>query len=423
MAANKKGFIVLMGSGELTSTMVEVHKDILRRVAGNSWPCNAIFLDTPAGFQLNVDELSQRAVDYFQKRIHHPLKVVSFKSKDIPLAEAERAYKELHGADYILVGPGSPTYAVRQWIKTPIPHIIAQRIQGGACFVAASAAALTVGKFTMPVYEIYKVGETPHWVEGMDILGNFGINAVVIPHWNNAEGGTHDTSRCFIGELRFRQLVSQLPGGTGIIGLDEHTACIIDLEREEAEVRGIGRVTIEYNKNVQVFQRGSKIPLDILRGRYGIGLSPEIGSQVESTVTRDKTSHQEKERPFWDKIHLLSDSFHKGLEKDPIASINALLELDSIIWKALQDHENPEFITQARDMFREFIVLLGAHIASLPPSREACIRPVLEKILTLRDIYRKNKKWTEADALRNCLKEAGIMVEDTPAGTRWKIER
>jgi hypothetical protein len=44
-----KGMIALMGSGELTATMVEVHKELLGRVAAVP---RAVFLDTPAGFQL-----------------------------------------------------------------------------------------------------------------------------------------------------------------------------------------------------------------------------------------------------------------------------------------------------------------------------------------------------------------------------------
>jgi len=38
-----KGKIVLMGSGELTATMVEVHKDMLARYDP---PAQAVFLDT-----------------------------------------------------------------------------------------------------------------------------------------------------------------------------------------------------------------------------------------------------------------------------------------------------------------------------------------------------------------------------------------
>ena len=51
-----------MGSGELTATMVEVHKALL---AGLGERPRAVFLDTPAGFQLNVDQISRKAVEYF----------------------------------------------------------------------------------------------------------------------------------------------------------------------------------------------------------------------------------------------------------------------------------------------------------------------------------------------------------------------
>jgi ornithine carbamoyltransferase len=52
MMASRKGTIVLMGSGELTATMVEVHKEQIDRFGGSA---KAVFLDTPAGFQLNAE--------------------------------------------------------------------------------------------------------------------------------------------------------------------------------------------------------------------------------------------------------------------------------------------------------------------------------------------------------------------------------
>src|SRR5271169_2431561 len=104
----KKGLIVLMGSGELTATMVGVHKEILARLGSGS---KAFFLDTPAGFQLNADQLSERAVEYFRVSVGYPMAVISFKSKDIPALEGEQAFRAFNEADYVLVGPGSPTYA------------------------------------------------------------------------------------------------------------------------------------------------------------------------------------------------------------------------------------------------------------------------------------------------------------------------
>ena len=135
-----------MGSGELTTTMVEVHKELLRKLG--SAP-RAAFLDTPAGFQLNVDQISQKAVEYFRSRVERPMSVASFKSKETSTPyEAEQAFHTLRNSDFILIGPGSPTYAVRQWLQTPIPEILTKRVENGGCLVAASAAALTVGRFT-----------------------------------------------------------------------------------------------------------------------------------------------------------------------------------------------------------------------------------------------------------------------------------
>ena len=190
----EKGKIVLMGSGELTATMVEVHKGLLDQLPGSP---RAAFLDTPAGFQLNVDQISRKAVEYFRVHVQHPMSISSFKSHEtITDFDAQQAFQILRNSDYILIGPGSPTYAVRQWKESPVPEILTQCVTNGGCLVAASAAALTVGRFTLPVYEIYKVGHDLHWVDGMDILGQFGIDTVVVPHWNNAEGGTHDTRFC-----------------------------------------------------------------------------------------------------------------------------------------------------------------------------------------------------------------------------------
>jgi cysteinyl-tRNA synthetase len=37
-----------------------------------------------------------------------------------------------------------------------------------------------------------------------------------------------------------------------------------------------------------------------------------------------------------------------------------------------------------------------------------------------REEARRNKEWAEADRLRQELLESGVVVEDTPAGPRWK---
>lgn len=403
-----------MGSGELTATMVEVHKEILTRL-GNA--PKVFFLDTPAGFQLNADQLSQKAKEYFRVNVSHPMEVVSFKSKDVPALEAEEAFRMLKEVDYLLVGPGSPTYALRQWKGTPIPEILERRIERGACLVAASAAALTVGRFTLPVYEIYKVGQELHWVEGLDILGHFGLKAVVVPHWNNAEGGTHDTRFCFMGENRFRMLESLLPEETGILGIDEHTACIIDLDREEALIKGIGTVTLRHQGFEKVFVRGERFPTRMLSEK-GAGA---VRTRTPLKMTVPERAPVPEAVDFWSAVHAVETMLSNGLSHDVRDATNALLELDRLIWQAQQESENPEFISQARELMREFIVLLGVRLASGPKSPEECLAPLVEELLALRALFRENNQWHEADAIRDCLKRADIEVEDTQEGYRWRI--
>ena len=411
------GKIVIMGSGELTATMVEVHKSLLD--CGSGVP-KATFLDTPAGFQLNVDQISQKAVEYFHSRIQQPLTVASFKSAEQASDfEAEQAFHILRESDYVLIGPGSPTYAVRQWMESPIPEILVQRIKSGGCLVAASAAALTVGRFTIPVYEIYKVGQDVHWVDGMDILGHFGFNLVVVPHWNNAEGGTHDTRFCFMGEPRFRRLQALLPDDISVFGLDEHTACVLDLVSNQAQIRGIGRAILRRSESELIFKTGDRFSLDILRGANVAGGWKPLTSE---TVSSENISGS-TENVFWDKINALEESFRSGLrDQNANQSTNAILELDRTIWQAHQDLENEEFITQARDTLRELLVLLGNQLATTPGDRATFLTPLVEALIELRQQFRGKKQWQDADAIRDSLQKANILIEDTPKGSRWQMK-
>jgi peptidase E len=420
-----KGIVALMGSGELTATMVEVHKSLL---AGLQVVPRAVFLDTPAGFQLNVGKLSDRAEDYFRKRVGTDMRTASLRSRDVPSPEAEEAFQILREAGYILVGPGSPTYAVHQWRETPVPEILQERIRSGGCLVAASAAALTVGRCTLPVYEIYKVGSELYWEEGLDILGGFGFNLVVIPHWNNAEGGTHDTRFCYMGEARFRTLEAMLPGDVGVLGLDEHTACLIDLARDEAYVEGIGTVTLRRCGREVVFHKGDCFPLEVLRNLMPDSETPD---RVEPRLEHDRltgpdpSESDEKGQvrdPFWDRIHGLEADFQSGLAgRDPRKSTAALLELDRLVWEAAQDLENPEFISQAREILREFIVFFGQRLEVSAEEKRELLTPLVEPLMDLRERYRRSEQWDNSDAVRDVLQKAGVMVEDTSDGPRWQI--
>ncbi|MGH3856895.1 MAG: hypothetical protein ACRDR6_26125, partial [Pseudonocardiaceae bacterium] len=69
----------------------------------------------------------------------------------------------------------------------------------------------------VPVYEVYKVGATPYWAPGMDLLAELGLRAAVIPHYDNAEGGTSQVPFIHYGACTADAVSSA--EGPGVLGI------------------------------------------------------------------------------------------------------------------------------------------------------------------------------------------------------------
>ena len=265
----------------MSPSMGKVHRAVLSRVVGS---VQAVFLDTPAGFELNADHVSTRAVQYFRQHLNIDLAVASFKASAVATPDqVSDVLRKLRWANYIFAGPGSPTYAIRNWQDMAILAAMAQRLANGAHLVFASAAAIAMGRYALPVYEIYKVGEDPHWVDGLDLLGPYGLELAIVPHWNNAEGRAHDTRYCFVGEPRMRFLERLLPDSAVILGIDEYTACTIDLGSGECRVMGVGRTTIrQQDRDERCYRAGASFALDELKATHPLG---EPATVPDATVS------------------------------------------------------------------------------------------------------------------------------------------
>jgi peptidase E len=417
------GTITLMGSGELTTSMVEVHKILIAALPEKA---KITFLDTPAGFQSNADQISAGAVDYFKNHILQPMEVASYKSHEaISELDAVLALQKLRESHYILMGPGSPTYTIEQFRPTTIPAILEERVFSGCCLTAASAAALTMGRYTLPVYEIYKVGQPLHWAKGLDILSQFGLNLVVVPHWNNAEGGTHDTSRCFMGRERFNRLLRILEKPVPILGLDEHTACIINMADDSFQVRGIGQVTLQQNNRSYDFHPGESYPLAFLRGETAgqNQLEMRYASKNSSVISSNETK-KDTGVDFWQTINGFEAQCRTALAAQNYQrAVSALLELERAIWEAMATMNDPDTLAEARALFRELVVLVGTRPGLSESDLKRALDPVVGGLLAVRQQLRGASNWSAADAIRDALSNAGIILEDGESGSQWRIDK
>lgn len=353
----KAGTLTVIGSGELSPSMGKAYRAILARIAES---VNAVFLDTPAGFELNVDHIAEKAVAYFKLRLQMQLRPVSFKSA---LAaephDVKKIVNQLRAANFILAGPGSPTYTVRNLRDTAVWDAISCRLSEGAHLVVASAAAIAVGRYSLPVYEIYKVGDSLHWTEGLDLLGPYGLDLAIVPHWNNAEGGTHDTRYCFMGGSRLVALEQLLPATTTVLGVDEYTACIMDLENGSGQVMGAGKVTVRRRGSEVAFPAGAVFNLDQLCDDQWQGWS-DVASELD------------------------------------VAPLPTQIDANS-----------PIAMSEGADN-------------SINPL--AVVSPFVDLLVALRTQLREEEQWALADEIRQQLLGLGIVLQDGPDQTTWRLD-
>ena len=260
------GQIAFLGSGETSLAGGRIFEMLTRDLP--SFPRIAI-LETPAGFELNADLVAGRVGEFLEKRLQNygpRIEIVPARKRGTDFSPDDPdIVKPLLTADMIFLGPGSPTYAVRQLQDSLAWDIIRARHRLGTTLVFASAATIAVGAQALPVYEIFKVGEDVHVKPGLNLFADFGLRLNIIPHWNNAEGGMDlDTSRCFVGLERFNQWCGMLPSGMTTIGLDEHTGVVIDFQTGECQVHGVSSVSLVRECDPEIYATGSQFPLDEL---------------------------------------------------------------------------------------------------------------------------------------------------------------
>jgi hypothetical protein len=257
-----RGVIALLGSGETAPGMTKVHRRLLSRHD----EIRAVNLDSPYGFQENVPQMTAKLVDYFATSLRTVLTPVSLTSYD-DASEIERTIvrQQVRDANYVFAGPGSPSYALAQWRPLGITDEFERVLDAGGTLCFSSAAVVTLGRYAAPIYEIYKVGTAPFWLDGLDLLAVAGLSCVAVPHFDNAEGGNYDTRYCYLGERRLSLLESLLPDGVATLGIDEHTALILDLETDTAQVTGRGHAYWRHSGSTRVIDNGSSIELQELR--------------------------------------------------------------------------------------------------------------------------------------------------------------
>ncbi len=447
--------LTIMGSGEIAPTMVKVHRAMLERLGPP--PVPAVLLDTPFAFQENAPELSDKIRRYFAESLRVDIEVAGVSAA--PTDDAvpgvwsptsndsfadERLVSAVRRARYVFTGPGSPSYALRKWAPTVVPALLGEMLAHGGGMTFSSAAALTLGVSTVPVYEIYKVGEDPYWLDGLDLMSSLDLRVAVIPHYNNAEGGTHDTRFCYLGERRLSYLETRLPPDAFVLGVDEHTAITFDLDERVGTIAGLGVVTVRAAGRSQTFPTGSTLSVDEIlataaalagggggggggggAGRGGAtvpGAPPASPDESTAGPAGRAPAPTYTDSPLISLVREREGGFAVALgRRDVTAAVGEVLELEAQIKEWSTDIPFGDAMDRARASLRSLVVELGrAGEAGVRDPRDV-VGPFVEAMLELRARARSDRRFDESDWIRDRLAELGVEVRDSAGGSEWLL--
>ena len=378
------GRLTLVGAGELMAAMSGEHRAVLNRLDG---PARPVFFDTTAGFETNIEAIVAKAVEYYSHHLQTDLRVASYRHRDRASAtELAAAIAEIRAANLIFAGPGSPSYAIKQWRDSPVWDAVVQQFESGVDVLFASAASITLGSHALPVYEIYKAGEDPEWIDGLDLLGTLGLRLAIVPHFNDNSGGDNYDSRfCYMGAQRFDRLQEVLPEDVSILGIDAYTSISFDSNTQEAEVSGQGGITLIGEGAERKFEAGLKIPFT------------EFNSSSREVVRMAR-----EERVF-------GYEFNDNEDQEEADVLAPVLEyLEEI--EGLPQEAKLEVMTRLQGLRRQIAASASSSSAE---------GPLMDLVLELRQALRVEKRFDLADKARLALDELGFEVGDTPGGATW----
>jgi hypothetical protein len=370
----------LFGSGETSPSGRKIFEKIFSQLPHAP---KVALLETPAGFEPNSMQVIGRVADFLCSRLQNyqpRLSIVRAQARGTPFSPDEpNIVSPLLEAETIFMGPGSPTYAVRQLRASLTWQMILARHRLGAALVLASAATIAFSTYALPVYEIYKVGEDLHWKEGLDFFGLYGLPLVFIPHWNNKDGGEDlDTSRCFMGRSRFFRLTEMLPPDLTLVGIDEKTALIMDIRAGTGSVAGLGGVSL-------------------------IHTGPQHAPRDQHIELQDTGLHEIAEQRQGHLHYFTSGESFPLNECCPFDIPDLSIGISPEVWQqALEAQSRLE--EQSRNWDQP-------PVETSPPAE---VLALVEE----RQAARARKDWISSDALRSRIVALGWVVEDTPEGFR-----
>jgi cysteinyl-tRNA synthetase len=180
--------------------------------------------------------------------------------------------------------------------------------------------------------------------------------------------------------------------------IDEYGALIVRM----GLVSGHYRSAVDWNPKV------------IENARNNIGKLKNCLTAIEHSLGGNEETLEEA-------IKTVRNDFEESMDDD-FNNPKALAAIYEFIKKINSSLDNKrELLDKARDTLLELLSIFGLDFTKEEEGTDIKLDEIMDVIINIREKARKDKNYAISDEIRDKLKKAGIQLEDTPDGPRWKM--
>jgi len=101
----------------------------------------------------------------------------------------------------------------------------------------------------------------------------------------------------------------------------------------------------------------------------------------------------------------------------------AISEFTNFVYRSLEGNPSKKLLEEILRAYDIFDSVLGFIDRRGEGGGGTVLKNVLDAVLEVREILRAEKRFDLSDRIREKLREAGVEIEDSPEGPRWRIKQ